>query len=159
MTGHVTCHVHKYSIVSFLILCIILTNGHTNVHIIAKQLPNSIVQCITVNYGTSQHHCDLLTSYVLGWDTDSSVGSSPIQWHSGTWTSSWVRAPGRNDDSTCIYTAMLFPLPIPHSLVVQLARDIQSDFYPHFTSVFPVLVSVCLCHDPQLIQVLMYILQ
>ncbi|CAI8031672.1 Small subunit processome component 20 homolog [Geodia barretti] len=37
-------------------------------------------------------------------------------------------------------------------LVVQLARDIQSDFYPHFTSVFPVLVSVCLCHDPQLIQ-------
>jgi U3 small nucleolar RNA-associated protein 20 len=37
-------------------------------------------------------------------------------------------------------------------LVVQLARDIQGDFYPHFTAVFPVLVSVCLCHDPQLIQ-------
>ena len=66
VTGHVTCHVHKYSIVSFLILCIILTNGHTNVHIIAKQLPNSIVQCIMVNNGTSQHHCDLLPSNVLG---------------------------------------------------------------------------------------------
>ena len=39
------------------------------------------------------------------------------------------------------------------SLVVQLARDLQGDFYPHFAPLFPVLVSLCLCHDAELIQV------
>ena len=36
---------------------------------------------------------------------------------------------------------------------MQLARDLQSDFYPHFQELFSILVSVCNVQDADLIQV------
>ena len=36
---------------------------------------------------------------------------------------------------------------------MQLARDLQSDFYPHFQEFFSILVSVCNVQDADLIQV------
>ena len=38
-------------------------------------------------------------------------------------------------------------------LLVQFARDIQSEFYPYFKKLFPVLVALCDCQDAELIQV------
>lgn len=37
-------------------------------------------------------------------------------------------------------------------LVVQLARDLQSDFYPEFRTFFPILVALCCAHNAELIQ-------
>ena len=38
-------------------------------------------------------------------------------------------------------------------LLVQFARDVQSEFYPYFKDVLPVLVQMCDCQDADLIQV------
>ena len=38
-------------------------------------------------------------------------------------------------------------------LLVQFARDIQSEFYPYFKELFPILVGMCDCQDADLIQV------
>ena len=38
-------------------------------------------------------------------------------------------------------------------LLVQFARDIQSEFYPYFKELFPILVRMCDCQDADLIQV------
>ena len=38
-------------------------------------------------------------------------------------------------------------------LLVQFARDIQSEFYPYFEEMFPILVGMCDCQDADLIQV------
>ena len=38
-------------------------------------------------------------------------------------------------------------------LLVQFARDVQSEFYPYFKELFPVLVGMCNCQDVDLIQV------
>jgi U3 small nucleolar RNA-associated protein 20 len=38
-------------------------------------------------------------------------------------------------------------------LLVQFARDIQSEFYPYFKEMFPILVGMCDCQDADLIQV------
>ena len=47
----------------------------------------------------------------------------------------------------------LIPSLLFFSLLVQLARDLQSDFYPHFQEFFSILVSVCNVQDADLIQV------
>ena len=39
------------------------------------------------------------------------------------------------------------------SLVAQLARDLQSDFYLYFSTLFPHLMALSNVHDPQVIQV------
>ena len=44
-------------------------------------------------------------------------------------------------------------MPSLSSLVVQLARDLHGDLYPHFTSLFPHLVALSNVHDPHVIQV------
>ena len=38
-------------------------------------------------------------------------------------------------------------------LLVQFARDVQSEFYPYFKEMFPILVGMCDCQDADLIQV------
>ena len=43
--------------------------------------------------------------------------------------------------------------PPPPSLVVQLARDLHSDLYPHFPRLFLAVVRVCGCAEPSLIRV------
>ena len=47
----------------------------------------------------------------------------------------------------------LFPLALLLSLVVQLARDLQVDFYPYFREFFPLLVSISDCQDAAVIEV------
>lgn len=39
------------------------------------------------------------------------------------------------------------------SLLVQLARDLQIDFYPFFKDFFPLLVSLCITQDASIIEV------
>lgn len=38
-------------------------------------------------------------------------------------------------------------------LLVQMARDLQLEFYPYFKEMFPILVGMCDCQDADLIQV------
>ena len=44
------------------------------------------------------------------------------------------------------------------SLVVQLARDLQNDFYPHFKEFFIVITSLLKIHDATVIEVNYYII-
>ena len=39
------------------------------------------------------------------------------------------------------------------SLLVQLAKDLQIDFYPFFKDFFPLLVSLCITQDASIIEV------
>lgn len=48
---------------------------------------------------------------------------------------------------------MLFPLFFPPaSLVVQLARDLQTDFYPHFPDFFTLITSLLDTKDTELLE-------
>lgn len=42
---------------------------------------------------------------------------------------------------------------MPYSLVVQLARDLQNAFYPHFKEFFTVITSLLKIHDATVIEV------
>ena len=42
---------------------------------------------------------------------------------------------------------------ISFSLLVQLARDLQTEFYPYFKDFFPLLVSLCNAQDVSIIEV------
>lgn len=52
-----------------------------------------------------------------------------------------------------MYTCMFCYIHITYSLVVQLARDLQSDFYPHFKEFFSIITSLLRIQDASLIEV------